>query len=69
MKNTTDIQTTARKLGIVYSTLDTDGRARLFGFMLAMIEDAGITFTAHNLPNEVDRLERHLRTMHDYLTK
>lgn len=73
MRNTTDtrndLQTTAREMGDLYLTLDADGRTRLFGFMQAMVEDAGITFTAHNLPNEVARMDRHLRAMINYLTK
>jgi len=73
MRNATDTRndfhSTVREVGDLYLTLDADGRTRLFGFMQAMLEDAGITFTAHNLPNEVARVERHLRTMITHLTK
>jgi hypothetical protein len=73
MHNTTDtrntFQSTIREMGDLYLTLNADERTRLFGFMQAMLEDTGITLTAHNLPNEVARVERHLRTMIDHLTK
>ena len=73
MYNTTsapviNVESKLDELFHLYVGMRPSERTRLYGFLEAMIKDAAATFAAHGHLNEVERMGRHLDSMHFYLT-